>query len=209
MAGPIQTYLVILTPSILGIAAFISGIWLLDAILRASDEPGVDVESCFRAGIKVLQFFGMAIGVACFAALFSILTSGITTPFYGDLLTLALLGLIGFVLLIAPIAKVPWAALVALVVAIIFSVLVALFTPAWIISLIPFNFTWVLIGVFVIIGIIVFISLKWFEELIKAFAMILASRPITLILAFIGIVQAALIIFYPGGILHFLLPLLP
>ena len=205
MAGLIQTYLVILTPSILGLAAFVASIWLLDAILRASDEPGVDVQSCFRAGIKVLQFFGLAISIACFAALFSLLTSGITTPFYGDPLTLALLGIIGFVLLIAPIAKVPWAALIALVIAIIISVLVALFTPDWIISLIPFNFTWVIIGVFVIIGIIVFISLKWFEELLQAFAMILASRPITYILSIIGIIQAVLLFLqYPGGILYFL-----
>lgn len=208
LAGLIQTYLVLLTPSILGLAAFISGIWLLDAILRASDEPGIDVESCLRSGIKVLQFFGMAIGVVCFAALFSVLTSGITNPFYGDLLTLVLLGLIGFVLLIAPIAKVPWAALVGLLVAIIVSALVALFTPDWLIALIPFNFTWVLIGIFIVAGITVFISLKWFEDLIKAFAFIIASRPITLILAILGIAQAILILFYPGGLLHFILPLL-
>jgi hypothetical protein len=146
----------------------------------------------------------LAIGIVSFAALFSLLTSGITDPFYGDPLTLALLGLIGFVLLIAPIAKVPWAALFALIIAIIISFLVAIFTPPWLSALIPFNFTWDLVGIFIVIGIIVFISLKWFEELIKAFAMIIASRPITLILALLGIMQTALIIFYPGGILHLL-----
>jgi len=65
---------------------------------------------------------------------------------------------------------------------------------------------YILIAVFLITGILVFISLKWFESLIKAFAMILASRPITFILSIIGIIQAVLLFLqYPEGILSFLL----
>lgn len=204
MATPIQDTLVQLTPSILGLAAFVVGIWLLDAFLRRTDEPGVDVESCLRVGIKFLQFFGMAIGVVCFATLFSLLTVSLLLPVYRDLLTLVLIGLLGFVLLIAPIAKVPWAALIALFAAIIASFLLVLLSPL-IIPILPFNFTYVLIGGFLITGILVFISLKWFEALIKAFAMILASRPITFILSIIGIIQAALLFLqFPGGILYFL-----
>ena len=200
----IQDTLVQLTPSILGLASFVVGIWLLDAFLRRTDEPGVDVESCLRGGIKILQFFGMAIGVVCFVTLFSLVTVPLLSPFYRDILTLVLLGLLGFVLLIAPIAKVPWAALIALFVAIIASGILVLLSPL-IIPILPFNFTYVLIAVFLITGILVFISLKWFESLIKAFAMILASRPITFILSIIGIIQAVLLFLqYPGGILYFL-----
>ncbi|MFX1299797.1 MAG: hypothetical protein ACFFAL_06870 [Promethearchaeota archaeon] len=200
----IQDTLVQLTPSILGLASFVVGIWLLDAFLRRSDEPGVDVESCLRAGIKILQFFGMAIGVICFVTLFSLLTVPLLSPIYRDILTLILLGLLGFVLLIAPIAKVPWAALIALFVAIIASGILVLLSPL-IIPILPFNFTYVLIAVFLITGILVFISLKWFEALIKAFAMILASRPITFILSAIGIIQAILLFLqFPEGILYFL-----
>ncbi len=200
----IQDYLVQLTPSILGLASFVVGIWLLDAFLRRTDEPGVDVESCLRAGIKFLQFFGMAIGVICFVTLFSLLTVPLLEPLYRDIPTLVLLGLLGFVLLIAPIAKVPWAALIALFVAIIASGILVLLSPL-IIPILPFNFTYILIAVFLITGILVFISLKWFESLIKAFAMILASRPITFILSIIGIIQAVLLFLqYPGGILYFL-----
>lgn len=200
----IQDTLVQLTPSILGLASFVVGIWLLDAFLRRTDEPGVDVESCLRGGIKILQFFGMAIGVVCFVTLFSLVTVPLLSPFYRDILTLVLLGLLGFVLLIAPIAKVPWAALIALFVAIVASGILVLLSPL-IIPILPFNFTYVLIAVFLITGILVFISLKWFESLIKAFAMILASRPITFILSIIGIIQAVLLFLqYPGGILYFL-----
>ena len=200
----IQDYLIQLTPSILGLASFVVGIWLLDAFLRRTDEPGVDVESCLRGGIKILQFFGMAIGVVCFVTLFSLITVPLLEPLYRDMLTLVLLGLLGFVLLIAPIAKVPWAALIALFVAIIASGILVLLSP-YIIPILPFNFTYILIAVFLITGILVFISLKWFESLIKAFAMILASRPITLILSIIGIIQAILLFLqYPGGILFFL-----
>jgi hypothetical protein len=200
----IQDTLVQLTPSIIGLASFVVGIWLLDAFLRRTDEPGVDVESCLRGGIKILQFFGMAIGVVCFVTLFSLVTVPLLSPFYRDILTLVLLGLLGFVLLIAPIAKVPWAALIALFVAIIASGILVLLSPL-IIPVLPFNFTYVLIAVFLITGILVFISLKWFESLIKAFAMILASRPITFILSIIGIIQAVLLFLqYPGGILYFL-----
>ncbi|MFX0079130.1 MAG: hypothetical protein ACFE8O_07810 [Candidatus Hermodarchaeota archaeon] len=200
----IQDYLVQLTPSILGLASFVVGIWLLDAFLRRTDEPGVDVESCLRTGIKILQFFGMAIGVVCFVTLFSLITVPLLEPLYRDILTLVLLGLLGFVLLIAPIAKVPWAALIALFVAIIASGILVLLSPL-IIPILPFNFTYVLIAVFLITGILVFISLKWFESLIKAFAMILASRPITFVLSIIGVIQAVLLFLqYPGGILYFL-----
>ncbi len=204
LAHIIVEFLVALTPSILGLASFITGSWLIDAFLRARDEPGVDVESFFRTIIKILQFCGMAIGILCFATLIAVYRSDLVTPFYADLLTLILLGVIGFVLLIAPIAKSPWAAMVAFIVAIIAAAAVAFLTPTWIIGLLPFDFKWLIIGVFIIIGLFVFISLKWLEDLLKAFALILASRPVTVILMIIGIIQAALIIFFPGGILYFI-----
>ena len=154
----------------------------------------------------MLQFFGIIIGILCFAALISSPVS--TYQAYNDPLTLALLGIIGFVLLIAPIAKIPWAALVGFFAAIIAAAAVAFLTPPWLVSFITgyIDFKWVVLGVFIIIGLILFISLKWLEDLIKAFAMILASRPITFILMIVGIAQAILILYYPGGILHWLWP---
>ena len=203
MLDLIIQYLVILTPSILGFAAFITGSWVLDAILRARDEKGLDVTDFFQAIVKFIQFLGMAMGVLCLAALMA-LVSGFTPSSYADILTVALLGIIGFVLLIAPVAKLPWAALVAFIIAIAIAAVIAFFTPAWIVALIPFDFKWVVLGAFIVIGLFIFLSLKWIEDFIKAFAYILASKPVTLILAALGMIQAALIIFFPGGILYFL-----
>jgi len=199
----IVQFLVILTPSILGFAAFITGSWVLDAILRARDEKGLDVTDFFQAVVKFIQFLGMAMGVICLAALIA-LVSGFAPSSYTDILTVILLAVIGFVLLIAPVAKLPWAALVAFIIAILIAVVIAFFTPAWIVTLIPFDFKWIVIGAFIVIGLFVFLSLKWIEDLIKAFAYILASKPVTLILAALGMIQAALIIFFPGGLLFFL-----
>ena len=203
MLDLIVQYLVILTPSILGFAAFITGSWVLDAILRARDEEGLDVTDFFQAIVKLIQFLGMAMGVLCLAA-FMALVSGFVPSSYADILTVALLAIIGFVLLIAPVAKLPWAALVAFVIAIAIAAVIAFFTPAWIVALIPFDFKWVVLGAFIVVGLFVFLSLKWIEDLIKAFAYILASKPVTLILAALGMIQAALIIFFPGGILYFI-----
>ncbi|MDO8055524.1 MAG: hypothetical protein Q6361_01565 [Candidatus Hermodarchaeota archaeon] len=203
MLDLIVQFLVILTPSILGFAAFITGSWVLDAILRARDEKGLDVTDFFQAVVKFIQFLGMAMGVICLAALIA-LVSGFAPSSYADILTVILLAVIGFVLLIAPVAKLPWAALVAFIIAILIAVVIAFFTPAWIVTLIPFDFKWIVIGAFIVIGLFVFLSLKWIEDLIKAFAYILASKPVTLILAALGMIQAALIIFFPGGLLFFL-----
>ena len=203
MLDLIVQFLVILTPSILGFAAFITGSWVLDAILRARDEKGLDVTDFFQAVVKFIQFLGMAMGVICLAALIA-LVSGFAPSSYADILTVILLAVIGFVLLIAPVAKLPWAALVAFIIAILIAVVIAFFTPAWIVTLIPFDFKWIVIGAFIVIGLFVFLSLKWIEDLIKAFAYILASKPVTLILAALGMIQAALIIFFPRGLLFFL-----
>jgi hypothetical protein len=196
-------YLVILTPSILGFAAFITGSWVLDALLRARDEKGLDVTDFFQAIVKLIQFLGMSMGVVCLATLIA-LASGFVPSTYANILTLVLLGIIGFVLLIAPVAKLPWAALVAFIIAIVIAAVISFFTPAWIVALIPIDFKWVVIGAFLIVGLFVFLSLKWIEDLIKAFAYILASKPVTLILAALGMIQAGLMIFFPGGILYFL-----
>lgn len=203
MLDLIIQYLVNLTPIILGFAAFITGSWVLDAILRARDEKGLDVTDFFQAIVKFLQFLGMAMGVVCLAALIA-LVSGFVPSTYADIMTIVLLGVIGFVLLIAPVAKLPWASLVAFIIAIAFAAVIAFFTPAWIVALIPFDFKWVVIGAFLVVGLFIFLSLKWIEDLIKTFAYILASKPVTLILAGLGMIQAALILFFPGGLLYFL-----
>ncbi|MFX0169698.1 MAG: hypothetical protein ACFE89_10135 [Candidatus Hodarchaeota archaeon] len=203
MIDIIVQYLVILTPSILGFAAFITGSWILDAILRAREKKGLDITDFFQAIVKFLQFLGMAVGIVCFATLIASVSGLVPSP-YTDTLTLVLLGIIGFVLLIAPVAKIPWAALVAFIIAIVIAAVIAFFTPPWIVALIPFDFRWVVIGFFLVVGLFIFLSLKWIEDLIKTFAYILASKPVTLVLAILGIVQAALIIFFPGGILSFL-----
>ena len=200
MAHPILEVLAAITPSILGVAAFTTGSWLVDKILSLSDEPGVDIESVGRTIIKILQFCGMAMGILCFSTLVSVLMTG----YYNDPLTMILLAVIGFVLLVAPIAKFPWAAILSLIVAVAAAAIVAFIAPDWLIGLIPLKY--IVIAVFIIVGIVVFTAFKWIEDLTRAFALLLASRPVTVILMILGIVQAAVLLFVPGGLLALILP---
>ncbi|MFX1564007.1 MAG: hypothetical protein ACFFDP_11950 [Promethearchaeota archaeon] len=188
-----------LVPIVLGISSFTAGAWLIDNILRRTDEPGIDIESVGRTIIKIFQFFGMVMGILCFAGLVSALFSGLFI--YNDLLTLVLLGILGFVLLVAPIAKFPWAAVLGLIIGVIIAAALAFLTPAWVIALLPFPFHYVVIGVFLIVGLLVFIAFKWIEDLTRSFAIILASKPVTVVLMILGIIQAVALIFLPSGLL--------
>jgi hypothetical protein len=192
--------LTMLVPGVLGVSAFTSGAWLIDNILRRTDEPGIDIESVGRTIIKIFQFFGMVMGILCFAVLVSSLLSGLNI--YNDPLTIVLLGILGFVLLVAPIAKFPWAAILGLIVGVIAAAALAFLAPDWFIAILPFPFKYLLIAIFIIVGLLIFVAFKWIEDLTRSFAILLASRPVTIILMILGIIQAIALIFLPfGGLL--------
>ncbi len=199
--------LTVLAPGTLIVSSITVGGWFIDTLLGFSDEEGRDIESCGRSFIKFLQFFGMAFGILCFAIAVAVVINPYWNPhlmLFNDPITVILLAILGFVLLIAPLAKYPWSAIFGLLGGIIAAIAVAFLLPDWVVGVLPFSLKWLLIIVFVIVGLIIFIAFKWIEDLTKAFAMLLASRPVTLILMILGIVQAiALLILPPHGLWTF------
>ena len=207
----IETILLILTmlaPGTLIVSSITVGGWFLDTLLGLSDEEGRDIQTCGRQFIKFLQFFGMAFGIISFIVMAGVLINPFYNPSfaaYSDPITVILLGILGFVLLIAPLAKYPWSAIFGLLGGLIAAIAVAYFIPEWIGALSIFKY--ILIAIFIIVGLFIFCAFKWIEDLSKAFAMLLASRPVTLILMILGITQGiALLILFPYGLWMFALP---
>jgi hypothetical protein len=149
----------------------------------------------------------MAFGILCFALAVAVVINPYWNPqamLYNDPITVVLLAILGFVLLIAPLAKYPWSAIFGMLGGVIAAIAIAFLLPDSVVAILPFSLKWLLIIVFVIVGLIIFIAFKWIEDLTKAFAMLLASRPVTLILMIIGIIQAiALLILPPHGLWTF------
>jgi hypothetical protein len=190
-----------LAPLFLGLGSISAFAWFLDALMgpayRANGKKG-DEESekesepsiGWRRGIvRLIGLFGIPMGIFCFASLVSV----ILTPLhpFGDFLTLFLLAWTGIALFLTPINKLPWAALIGLVAAIIAVIAVTLVAPVIpevITYYIPLKY--ILIGTFLIVGILVFSLFRWAESLLDLATGIFGSRPMLLILTFIGLAQA-------------------
>ncbi len=206
MIDIILLVLTMLAPGTLIVSSITVGGWFIDTLLGLSDKEGRDIQSCGRNFIKFLQFFGMAFGIICFAVMAGVLVKPFYPPFfalYNDPFTLVLLGILGFVLLIAPLAKYPWSAIFGLLGGLIAAIAVAYFLPPEIVVILPISLKWILIAIFIIVGLVIFIAFKWIEDLTKAFAMLLASRPVTFILLILGIVQGIALLILPGGLWFF------
>lgn len=211
-----------LAPLFLGLGAIAAFSWFVDALMGDTYRPsksGKENESeegksgstiDWRRGIvRLIGLIGIPMGILCFASLVSLILNPGLTP-YGDPLTLFLLAWMGIALFLTPINKLPWAALIGLVAGIIAVIAVIAFAP-----LIPgfiieqISLKWILIGIFIIVGVVVFTLFKWAENILDLITSILGSRPFLLLLTFIGLAQAiALPVVFiafggAGGILWF------
>jgi len=190
-----------LAPLFLGLGSISAFAWFLDALMgpvyrssgnKSNDESEKESEPTigWRRGIvRLIGLIGIPMGIFCFASLVSV----ILTPLhpFGDFLTLFLLAWTGIALFLTPINKLPWAALIGLVAAIIAVIAVTLVAPVIpevITYYIPLKY--ILIGTFLIVGILVFSLFRWAESLLDLATGIFGSRPMLLILTFIGLAQA-------------------
>ncbi len=212
-----------LAPLFLGLGAVASFAWFLDNLMGETYRPGqseksdeasekgdVKVGISWRRGIvRLIGLIGIPMGVLCFVSLVSIILNPFATPF-GDPLTLFLLAWMGIALFLTPINKLPWAALIGLaagIIAVIAVVALAPVIPEFITQQIPLKY--ILIGVFIIVGVIVFSLFKWAENLLDLLTTVMGSRPFLLILSFAAIAQAIAlpVVFFlfggAGGILWF------
>ncbi|MFX1565515.1 MAG: hypothetical protein ACFFCH_05950 [Promethearchaeota archaeon] len=211
-----------LAPLFLGLGAVAAFCWFLDNLMgdvyrsgssgKADEEGKSEPESTidWRRGIvRLIGLIGIPMGILCFASFASILL----TPgqnIYGDPLTLFLLAWMGIALFLTPINKLPWAALIGLaagLIAVIAVIALAPVIPEIITQQIPLKY--ILIGIFIIIGVVVFTLFKWAENILDLITTIMGSRPFLLILTFVALAQAiALPIVWAifggmGGILWF------
>lgn len=192
-----------LAPLFLALGSIAAFAWFLDSLMGpayrpssgSKDEeesekpadPGID----WRRGIvRLIGLIGIPMGILCFASLVSILLNPGMTP-YGDPLTLALLTWVGVAMFLTPINKLPWAALIGLVAGIIAVIITASLSPMipdWITGQIPLNY--VLIAIFIFVGVIVFTLFRWAENILDLLTTVLGSRPALLLLTFIAMAQA-------------------
>jgi len=199
-----------LAPLFLGLGAISAGSWFLDVVMGEvyRPEPGAEGEEetpsiGWRRGVvRLVGLLGIPFGALCFASMVALLFNP-GHP-YADLLTLALLCWMGIALLITPISKLPLAALAGLaagLAAVIAVVALAPIIPEFVFQYVSLK--WILIGVFLLVGILVFSLFKWAEEILELVCGILGSRPLLLILSFIGLVQAialpAVLLAFGGG----------
>lgn len=192
-----------------GVAAFS---WFVDVLMGEVYRPSkgeeektndkqekTDVVDWRRGIVRLVGLLGIPFGVLCFISLISILLNP-GHP-YSDMLTMGLLAWTGIALFLTPISKLPWAALMGLaagIIAVIAVILIAPLIPEFILEQIALK--WILIGVFIIVGVLVFGLFKWAESLLELICTILGSRPLLLILSFACVIQAiALILFIGNG----------
>jgi hypothetical protein len=209
-----------LAPLFLGLGAMAAFAWFLDNLMgeayrsnsngkddqEGEPKPSID----WRRGIvRLIGLIGIPMGILCFVSFAAILlTPG--QSLWGDPLTLFLLAWMGIALFLTPINKLPWAALIGLVaglIAVIAVVSLAPIIPEFITQQIPLKY--ILIGIFIIVGVVVFTLFKWAENILDLVTSIMGSRPFLLILTFVGVAQAiALPVIWfvfgaPGGLLWF------
>ncbi len=192
-----------LAPLFLGLGAMATFAWFLDNLMgdtyqpSSSDkddeedkgEPELSID--WRRGIvRLIGLIGIPMGILCFVSFAAILL----TPgqnLWGDPLTLFLLAWMGIALFLTPINKLPWAALIGLaagLIAVIAVIALAPVIPEIITQQIPLKY--ILIGLFIIVGVVVFTLFKWAENVLDLITTIMGSRPFLLILTFLALAQA-------------------
>ncbi len=210
-----------LAPLFLGLGAIAAFSWFIDGLMgetyrpsakskeNEEEESNASSSISWRRGIvRLIGLLGIPFGILCLISLVGILFNQ-PHPF-GDLLTLILLAWMAIALFLTPISKLPWAALMGLVagiIAVIAVTLIAPVIPGFILESISLK--WILVIVFIVVGVFVFSLFKWAENILELACTILGSRPMLLILSFIAIAQAiALPVIFilfgaGGGILYF------
>jgi len=211
-----------LAPLFLGLGAMAAFAWFLDNLMGEAYRPGNSGKEeeegkgnsaptiDWRRGIvRLIGLIGIPMGILCFASFAAILL----TPgqnLWGDPLTLFLLAWMGIALFLTPINKLPWAAIIGLaedLIEVIAVVALAPVIPEIITQQIPLKY--ILIGIFIIVGVVVFTLFKWAENILDLITTIMGSRPFLLILTFLAIAQAiALLVVWfvfgaQGGLIWF------
>lgn len=135
--------------------------------------------------IKIASFFGFIIGILL------MITAAVVWP-TPDVYTQYLLIATGLALILKPIKDIPWAALIASLIGGLCAGYVYLYIPLE--TVFGISSTWVYLIIFFVPALLVYLLFKFIEDLLRLVGAILASRPVSIILGLICIVQGFLLL---------------
>ena len=176
--------LVDFTPHLLIIGGIAAASWLLEKLVKRTPIIGTPA-SWF---VKVLSLFGFFIGAL-------LLITGINASIgqAWDSGTIYLLIVTGLALILRPLKDIPWAALFGLLVGGLCVSLVLIFYPLPG-TVLGISSTWVYLFVFIVPALLVYVFFKFAEDLLRLVGMILASKPVSIVLGLACIIQGILLL---------------
>nr|MDO8044567.1 hypothetical protein [Candidatus Baldrarchaeota archaeon] len=147
-----------------------------------------------EGSIKLIAIFGFIIGIlSIIAAYYAVVTS------HYDRFTIVLLAVIGVTLGIAPITKFPIAELFSVIAGISIVMLVVSFVPPAVWDWLYTSFgikTWIiLLAIFVIVAVFAYTFTKPITGLVKLIGEILTSKPVSIIIGVVAVVQGIMLFF--------------
>ena len=189
------TLLVDYTPYILILGGVIAASWLLEKLARPAPVVGESVSWL----VKVVSLFGFFVGI-----LLLVTAAAVWSAEAWDSGTRYLLIVTGLALFLKPLKDIPWAALIGLVVGGLCAGSVYFFYP------LPetvngISSTWIYLAIFFIPALLVYILLKFVEDVLRLIGMILASKPVSIILGLTCITQGILLKFFDQSLFTILL----
>jgi hypothetical protein len=184
------------TPYILILGGIVAASWLLEKFVRPTPVVGAPVSGL----VKFMSLFGFFVGVLLLvtaAAAWSAEAPQVDTG------TRYLLIVTGLALFLKPLKDIPWAALIGLVVGGLCAGSVYFFYP------LPgtvygISSTWIYLAIFFIPALLVYITFKFAEDVLRLIGTILASKPVSIILGLICIAQGILLKFFEQSLFDIL-----
>ena len=188
------TLLVDYTPYILILGGIVASSWLLEKLARPAPVVGETVSWL----VRVTSLFGFFVGI-----ILLVTAAAVWSAEAWDTGTRYLLIVTGLALFLKPLKDIPWAALIGLVVGGLCAGSVYFFYP------LPetvngISSTWIYLAIFFIPALLVYVIFKFVEDVLRLIGMILASKPVSIILGLICIAQGILLKFFEQSLFDIL-----
>lgn len=178
------------SPIVLIVVGIISGSWFIANVLHVF--PGF-IDNIADALSSISKHAGWIFGTIALVTAASIYKS---SEFVNQgWLTVALLIIVGYALFFEPMKDVPWAALVGLVAGGGLAALIYFrYGDRLSGTVLGINLQYILGAIMIIVFLLVFLALKFFEDIARASTMILRFQPVATCLGLLCIVQGILIL---------------
>lgn len=174
------------TPLILILGGVAAVSWLLEKIVRPVPVVGEPVSWL----VKIMSLFGFFTGI-----LLIVTATAVWSMQAWDTGTQYLLIVTGLALFLKPMKDIPWAALMGLAVGGFCAGFVFFFYPLPP-TVYGFSSTWIYLLIFLIPAVFVYMIFKFIEDVLRLIGMVLAFKPVMLVLGLLCIAQGILLLFH-------------